>query len=92
MAHAPKTVYGYVILFLFGLAVVPLLVSAAVALSGPLVWAALAAVALMCVALFVWRRRADAARERAWVGSFSFGDVVARMRAKEALRIPAHAG
>jgi alpha/beta superfamily hydrolase len=41
----------------------------------------------MGVALYIWRRRVEAARERAWVGAFSFGDVVARMRARETRQI-----
>jgi uncharacterized membrane protein len=46
---------------------------------------ALGVVALVCVGLYLWRRKLDVARERAWVGEFSFGDVVDRMRAREAL-------
>lgn len=46
---------------------------------------ALGVIALASIALFVWRRKVDAARERAWVGEFSFGDVVGRMRARDAL-------
>jgi membrane protein implicated in regulation of membrane protease activity len=86
MVHWPKTVYGNVLLFLLVLGMVPIVVSVAVALSGPLVWAALAVIALTWVVLYAWRRRVEAARERAWTGSFSFGDVVARMRAREALQ------
>lgn len=85
MVHWPKSVYGNVLLFLLALGMVPIVVSLAVA-SGPLVWAALAVIALMWVVLYAWRRRVDVARERAWIGSFSFGDVVDRMRAREALQ------
>jgi 4-amino-4-deoxy-L-arabinose transferase-like glycosyltransferase len=89
MAHWPKTLRGNVLTVLLLLAVTPLLVMVVVivatALSGPLVWAGLALIALTCVALYVWRRRVDDARERAWVGAFSFGDVVASMRAREDL-------
>jgi hypothetical protein len=90
MAHWPKTVSGNLLLFLFTIAAAPIVVWAAVLLSGPLVWASLVVVALMVVALVIRRRRIDAARERAWVGSFSFGDVVRRRRAKETLD-PSHA-
>jgi hypothetical protein len=84
VVHWPKTVYGNVILFMLTLAITPLVVWAAVSLSGPLVWAALAVVALALVGLAIRRRRIEAARERAWVGAFSFGDVIDRMRAREA--------
>lgn len=46
---------------------------------------ALGLIAVISVALFIWRRRLDAAREKAWVGEFSFGDVVGRMKARDAL-------
>jgi 4-amino-4-deoxy-L-arabinose transferase-like glycosyltransferase len=85
MANRPKTLGGNVLTVLLTVAAMPLLVIAVTALSGPLVWAGLALVALTCVALYIWRRRVDDARERAWVGAFSFGDVVASMRAREAL-------
>jgi membrane protein implicated in regulation of membrane protease activity len=85
MAHWPKTLRGNVLAVLLIVAATPLVVIIATALSGPFVWAGLALVALTCVALYVWRRRVDDARERAWVGAFSFGDVVASMRAREAL-------
>jgi Flp pilus assembly protein TadB len=58
----------------------------AVALSNLLVWATVAVIACATIALYVWRLRVDAARERAWVGAFSFGDVLARRRAREALQ------
>ena len=46
---------------------------------------ALGVVALVWVGLYLWRRKLDAAREKAWVGEFSFGDVVGRMKARDAL-------
>jgi hypothetical protein len=86
VAHWPKTVSGN--LFTFGLAVVvvPLLVWFFITLPGFVIWG-IAAVALASVALVIWRRRIEAARERAWVGEFSFGDVVARRRAAEELEL-----
>ena len=86
MAHWPKTVSGN--LFMIGLAivVVPLLVWFFITLPGFVIWG-VAAVALATVALVLWRRRIEAARERAWVGEFSFGDVVARRRAAEELEL-----
>jgi predicted membrane chloride channel (bestrophin family) len=88
MAHWPKTVRGKLVTFLLTIAVVSIVVWFALALSGPLAWISLAVVAiaaLTSVTLYAWGRRANAARERAWVGEFSFGDVVHRMRAREAL-------
>jgi hypothetical protein len=91
--HWPKTIYGNVILFMLTLAIAPIVVWAAVSLSGPLVWAALTVVALAFIALSIRRRRIEAARERAWVGAFSFGDVIDRMRAREAVQVAAgHSG
>ena len=87
MAHWPKTVRGNVLAVLLIAAVAPAVLMVAVLLSGPWVWAAIVAVALASIALVVWRRRVEAARERAWVGAFSFGDVVASMRARDALDV-----
>jgi hypothetical protein len=92
MVHWPKTVYGNMMVFLLTLAILPILVWAAVLLSGPLVWASLAVVVLACIGLAVKRRQNEAARERAWVGAFSFGDVIDRMRAREAAHIAGHSG
>ncbi len=90
MAYWPKPVRGNVLtvsLFVVGL---PILVIVVIALSGPLVWTSVALVALTCVAVYIRRRRIDnKARERAWVWRFSFGDVVTRMHAREALDHPA---
>ena len=86
MAHWPKTVSGN--LFMIGLAivVVPLLVWFFITLPSFVIWG-IAGVALASVALVIWRRRIEAARERAWIGEFSFGDVVARRRAAEELEL-----
>jgi uncharacterized membrane protein len=46
---------------------------------------ALGVIALVSVGLYLWRRKLDVAREKAWVGEFSFGDVVDRMKARDAL-------
>jgi len=85
MAHWPKTLRGNILTVLLIVAATLVVAIAATALSGPLVWGGLALVALTSVALYIWRRRVDDARERALVGAFSFGDVVASMRAREAL-------
>jgi hypothetical protein len=89
MAHRPKTLSGNLLLFLLALAVTPILVSVVIALWGPWFWASFAVVAATCVGLFLWRRSLDAARERAWTGSFSFADAVAGMRAREAAQAAA---
>jgi len=85
MAHWPKTIRGNVLTVLLIMVVMPFVVIVAIELSGPLVWAGLTLVALACVAMYVWRRKVNEAEERAWVGAFSFGDVMARREAKEAL-------
>lgn len=84
MIRRPKTPFGFVLVLFFA----ALTIAAAVVLApnvvalGPWMWG-LALVALAAVAIVVHMRRVEAARERAWVGSFSFGDVVARRRAEE---------
>jgi membrane protein implicated in regulation of membrane protease activity len=84
MAHWPRTATGKS--FYIGLiaVVVPLTVWFLVTVPW-YVLGVLAVVALVSLGLYAWRRRLDAARERAWVGEFSFGDVVGRMRAREAV-------
>jgi 4-amino-4-deoxy-L-arabinose transferase-like glycosyltransferase len=85
MVHWPKTARGYVLAVSLLVVGLPISLILVVALSGPLVWGGIALIAVTCVVMYIWRRRRDNARERAWVGSFSFGDVVARMHAREAL-------
>ena len=89
MAYWPKTPRGNVLTVSLIVAATPIVLIIAIALSGLLVWAALALIALTCVALYIWRRRVGRARERAWVGAFSFRDEVVRMHAREALDHPA---
>ncbi len=88
MAQWPKTVRGKLFYISLAAVVVPLFVWFVATLPGFMLWA-LAAIALASVAFFVWRRRIEAGRERDWVGEFSFGDVVRRRRAKEALEVAA---
>ena len=88
MAYWPKTLRGNILtalLIVFGL---PIAVIVALALSGPLVWGGLALVAITSVALYIWRRTVQHARERNWVGAFSFGDMVESMKARQALDDP----
>ena len=88
MARWPKTVRGRLFYISLGAVCGPLVVWFVLTLPSLFLWA-LAVVALASVALYAWRRRIDSARERAWVGEFSFGDVVRRRRAQEALEVPA---
>ena len=85
MAHWPKTVSGN--LFMLGLmiVVVPLLVWFVVTLPS-WVLVGIAAAVLVAIGLVIWRRRLDTERERAWVGEFSFGDVVRRRQVAEELK------
>ncbi|MDP9118713.1 MAG: hypothetical protein M3M93_00345 [Actinomycetota bacterium] len=89
MAQWPKTVRGKLFYVALAAVVVPLLVWFVATLPSLFLWA-IAGVALASVALYAWRRRVESARERAWVGEFSFGDVVRRRRAEEALEVAAH--
>lgn len=84
MIHRPRSVIGYVFLFLIALGITPMVVSLAGSLSSPWLWASFAVIATTCVVVIARRRRIEAARERAWNGSFSFADSVATMRAREA--------
>jgi predicted membrane channel-forming protein YqfA (hemolysin III family) len=84
MGHWPRTVSGKLFYVTLAAVVVPLMVWFVATLPG-FVLLALGGVALVSVAIYALRRKMDAARERAWVGEFSFGDVVDRMRAREAL-------
>lgn len=87
MAHWPKTVPGKLFTFTLIVALASVVVWFGLVLSGPVAWIFLAILAistLAYVARAFWLRRADAAAEQAWVGEFSFRDVVDRMRAKEA--------
>ena len=84
MAHWPKTTTGRSFYIALIAVVVPLTIWFLMAVPSYVIYA-LVVIAIVCVGLYIWRRRLDAARERAWVGEFSFGDVVDRMRAREAL-------
>ena len=81
----PRTLPRIVLVFFFAalaIMVGTVLIPNMVAL-GPWMWGGLTLVASAAVGIVVHMRRVEAARERAWVGSFSFGDVVARRRAEE---------
>ena len=91
MAYWPKTLRGNIFAVLVILIGIPIALIVAIALSGPLVWGGFALVAVISVALYIWRRSVERARERAWIGSFSFGDMLASMRARQAQDDPARA-
>jgi 4-amino-4-deoxy-L-arabinose transferase-like glycosyltransferase len=84
MAHWPRTAAGKAFSVALIAVVVPLTIWFLVTVPSYVLWA-LGLIAIISVALFLWRRRLDAAREKAWVGEFSFGDVVGRMKARDAL-------
>lgn len=88
MAHWPKTISGNIFTIALAAIVVPMLVWFLLTLPA-LFQLGLGAVAVGCVALYLWRRRLESARERNWVGEFSFGDVVARRRDEEAVEVAA---
>jgi hypothetical protein len=88
MAHWPKTISGNVFTIAFGIIVIPMLVWFLIALPA-LIQMGLAAIAVACVAFSLWRHKLEKTRERNWVGEFSFGDVVRRRRADEALEVAA---
>ena len=88
MAHWPKTISGNIFTIALAILVVPMLVWFLITLPA-IFQLGLGAVALGCVALSIWRHRLESARERNWVGEFSFGDVVRRRRANEALEVAA---
>ena len=88
MAHWPKTISGNVFTIALAIIIVPMFVWFLLSLPA-LFQMGLAAIVVACVALSVWRHRLEKARERNWVGEFSFGDVVRRRRAKEAVEVAA---
>jgi hypothetical protein len=91
MAYWPKTVRGNIFTVFLIIVGLPLALFIAISLSGPLVWGGLALVAVTSVVLYIWRRTVEHARERASVGAFSFGDMLASMKARQALDYPARA-
>ena len=88
MARWPKTVRGKLFYISLAAVVGPLLLWFVATLPSLFLWA-IGGVALTSLILYAWRRRVESARERAWVGQFSFGDVVRRRRAEEALEVAA---
>jgi uncharacterized membrane protein YeiH len=92
MVHRPKSVIGYVFLLLCALGFGYVALSLLDSLPSPWVWGSLAVIVVVSLVVITWRRRVEAARERAWVGSFSFAEVVNRRRAEDPLRRAETAG
>jgi hypothetical protein len=86
MVHRPKSVMGFVFLLLVALGVAYVAVTLIDKFSGPWLVGVLAVIVVASLLVFIRRRRVDAARERAWTGSFSFASVVARRHEEETLR------
>jgi Flp pilus assembly protein TadB len=78
MVHWPKTVRGNLVALLLGVGAVALLVQAAVALSGPSVWALVAVITLTSAVLYTWSRRIHAMSDLALADAPSFGDALRR--------------
>lgn len=89
MANWPKTVRGNLVASVLALIVVLAVVQMAIGLSGPIVWASLAVVALTSVVLVVRHRMTAAAQELAVVDAPSFGDVLAHWDRHDDLELPA---
>ena len=85
MAHLPSSTIGRIYVLILIAAAIPLLVWVGVTLSGPIVWLCLGIVTLVVTAILVRRRQIEAARERAYDPTLGFTNVVARMRADNAL-------
>jgi predicted membrane chloride channel (bestrophin family) len=85
VAQWPKTVSGNLFTLLLLAVAAIAVVQLAVALSGPFVWGSLAVIAVTCAGVVVWRRRVLAAHDRTVADAWSFGDVVERVRAREAV-------
>jgi len=82
MSETLRTVRTHKLALLLAVIGIGLVVWFAVALSIVAVWVAIAVIALVAIGVYARSRRIDAARERAWEGSFSFADVVTRRRAE----------
>jgi membrane protein implicated in regulation of membrane protease activity len=83
VAHWPKTVRGNLFTFVLIVLAAPVVVSVAISLSGPVVWATLVVLAATPIVIYAWRRRVETAKQAAYVGGFTFGDAVGRMRTRE---------
>jgi uncharacterized membrane protein len=93
MAHWPRSVGGNVIAFVLALIVVMTAIQLAIALSGPLAWLILAAVAVtsgvVLVVLVTRHRRTAAAYDLALADAPSFGDVLPHWNRRDDPETPA---
>lgn len=93
MAHWPKTVRGNVVAFVLAFIVVMTVIQLAIALSGPIVWLTLAAVALTSgialVVLVTRQRMTAAANDLALADAPSFGDVLPHWNQRDDAELPA---
>jgi hypothetical protein len=93
MAHWPKTVGGNVVAFVLAFIAVMTVVQVAIALSGPIVWLTLAAVALasgvVLVVLVTRHHMTAAAHDLALADAPSFGDVLAHWNQRDDAELPA---
>jgi hypothetical protein len=85
MAHLPSSTIGRIYVVILVAAAIPLLIWVGVTLSGPVVWLSLGIVTFLVTAILLRRRQLEAARERAYDPTLGFTNVVARMRADNAL-------
>lgn len=93
MLRRPTTIRGWLLLSVITVPAIAFVVTKATPVMGsPIFWGFVAVAILISWGLYSLRRRSDAARERAWVGTFSFGDVVRRIHAEEALAIAENGG
>ena len=83
MGHWPKIVREKPFVSVLAVAIASLVVWLVAALWGPIAVASLAVLALTCVALYARHSSVREAHARATAGTFSFADVVVRMRAKD---------
>jgi len=83
MAYWPRIVRAKPFLSVLAVAIASILAWLVIALSGPSVSLTVAVLALICLALYPWYRGTRDARIRAEADTFSFGDVVVRMRARQ---------
>jgi Flp pilus assembly protein TadB len=82
VSETSKTVRAHPVALLLSAIAVGLVLWFAIALSLLVVWVAIAVIVVVAIVVYVRARRLEAARERAWDGSFSFATVVARRRAE----------
>ena len=85
MASLPSSTIGRIYAVILIAAAIPLIVWIAITLSGPVVWLGLTAVAVVVIAILLRRHQLEAARERAYDPALGFSNVVAKMRAENAL-------